>query len=318
MPEDRFSISLCNYFLKGLNSKILLAAFAVAFFWGTTFLAIKIGVETIPSWFVAGIRQFLAALILLPILIFSKNFKWIGLKKLKTQLTISALMLIGANGLTTAAEEHLTSSLTSLISALTPVFIFIASLIMGMEKFSNKALTGLILGFSGVVFIFWEGLKDLANPNYVLGVLVLVFALICWTFGTVYSKKLQIKTDNLFLNLFYQFAFAGIVQIIFGFAFSKDYHFNEWSNRSIFAIIYLAIFGSVITFFAYHYLLKNLLATQVSILSYINTIIGIFLSWLILDEKISAKFIVATILIISGVFIINYRPEVFRRKKKSE
>ena len=104
----------------------------------------------------------------------------------------------------------------------------------------------------------------------------------------------------------------------FGFAFSKDYHFNEWSNRSIFAIVYLAIFGSVITFYAYHYLLKNLLATQVSMLSYINTIIGIFLSWLILDEKISAKFIIATILIISGVFIINYRPDIFRRKKKLE
>ena len=301
-----------------MNSKLLLAIFTVAFFWGTTFLAIKIGVETIPSWFVAGIRQFLAAVILFPILLFTKNLKWIGFKNFRTQITLSTLMLVGANGLTTAAESHLTSSLTSLISALTPVLIFIASLLVGLEKFSNKSLFGLILGFSGVVFIFWDGLKDLANPEYVFGILILLLAITSWTIGTIYTKKLQIKTDNLFLNLFYQFAFAGIVQIIFGFAFSKDYHFNEWSNRSIFAIVYLAIFGSVITFYAYHYLLKNLLATQVSMLSYINTIIGIFLSWLILDEKISAKFIIATILIISGVFIINYRPDIFRRKKKLE
>jgi drug/metabolite transporter (DMT)-like permease len=80
----------------------------------------------------------------------------------------------------------------------------------------------------------------------------------------------------------------------------------------------LAIFGSVITFYAYHYLLKNLLATQVSMLSYINTIIGIFLSWLILNEEISAKFIIATVLIISGVFIINYRPDMFWRRKKTD
>lgn len=301
-----------------MNSKLLLAIFTVAFFWGTTFLAIKIGVETVPPWFVAGIRQFLAAVILFPILLFTKNLKWIGFKNFRIQITLSSLMLIGANGLTTAAEAHLTSSLTSLISALSPVLIFIASLVMGLEKFSNKAFTGLLLGFSGVVFIFWDGLKDLANPSYVFGILVLLLGITSWTFGTIYTKKLQIKTDNLFLNLFYQFAFAGIVQIIFGFAFTENYHFSEWSHRSIFAIIYLAIFGSVITFYAYHYLLKNLLATQVSMLSYINTIIGIFLSWLILDEKISAKFIIATILIISGVFIINYRPDIFRRKKKLE
>ena len=299
-----------------MNSKLLLAIFTVAFFWGTTFLAIKIGVETVPSWFVAGIRQFLAAVILFPVLLFTKNLKWIGFKNFKIQILLSTLMLIGANGLTTAAEAHLSSSLTSLISALSPVLIFIVSLIIGLEKFSNKAFTGLLLGFSGVVFIFWDGLKDLANPSYVFGILVLLLAITSWTFGTIYTKKLQIKTDNLFLNLFYQFAFAGIVQIIFGFAFTENYHFSEWSNRSILAIIYLAIFGSVITFYAYHYLLKNLLATQVSMLSYINTIIGIFLSWLILDEKISAKFIIATILIISGVFIINYRPDIFRRKKK--
>ena len=196
-----------------MNTQLLLAIFAVAFFWGTTFLAIKIGVETIPSWFVAGIRQFLAAVILFPILLFTKNLKWIGFKNFRTQITLSTLMLVGANGLTTAAESHLTSSLTSLISALSPVLIFIASLVMGLEKFSNKAFTGLLLGFSGVVFIFWDGLKDLANPSYVFGILVLLLGITSWTFGTIYTKKLQIKTDNLFLNLFYQFAFAGIVQI---------------------------------------------------------------------------------------------------------
>jgi len=164
------------------------------------------------------------------------------------------------------------------------------------------------LGFSGVVFIFWDGLKDLANPDYLLGMGILFTGILSWSIGTVYTKKLQIKTDNLFLNLFYQFAFAGIVQIIFALVFFEDYRLEE-------AIVYLAIFGSVITFYAYHYLLKNLLATQVSMLSYVNTIIGISLSWLILDERISAKFIMATILIISGVFIINYKPGLLRKKK---
>ncbi len=313
MNAPYFSIFALLFFT--LNYKIALSIFAVAFFWGTTFLAMKIGVETIPSWFVSGIRQFLAAVILFPILLYTKNLKWIGWRNFKIQITFSTLMLVGANGLTTAAETHLTSSLTSLISSLSPVFIFILSLLIGVENFTRKALMGLLLGFSGVVFIFWDGLKDLANPDYLLGMGILFTGILSWSVGTVYTKKLQIKTDNLFLNLFYQFAFAGIVQIIFALVFFEDYRLEEWSYRSMFAIVYLAIFGSVITFYAYHYLLKNLLATQVSMLSYVNTIIGIFLSWLILDERISVKFIMATILIISGVFIINYKPRLLRKKK---
>ena len=270
-----------------MNSKTFIAVITVAFFWGTTFLAIKIGVESIPPWFVAGIRQLLAALIMLPFLYFSGKLKWVGWNNLKIQLILSSLMLIGANGLTTVAEEHLSSSLTSLLSALNPIMIFIGSLFMHLEKFSGKSLIGLLMGFAGIVFIFWDGLQDLANPSYRLGILIMVFSMASWAAGTLYSKKLQHKDDNIFLNLFYQFGFAGIVQLVFAFIFSPDYDTQTWSLRSISAIIYLAVFGSVVGFFAFHYLLKKLLPTQVSILSYFNTIVGIFLSRLILREEIS-------------------------------
>ena len=130
-----------------LNSKTIIAILIVALVWGTTFLGIKIGVETVPPWFVAGLRQFLASLILLPFLIFTKNLKWIGWKNFRIQLTLSSLLLIGANGLTTVAEKNLTSSLASLISALSPVFIFIGSMIIGMEKFTIRTLIGLLMGF---------------------------------------------------------------------------------------------------------------------------------------------------------------------------
>jgi len=299
-----------------LSSKTIICIFIVAIVWGTTFLGIKIGVETVPPWFVAGFRQFLASLILLPILLFKKELKWIGWKNLSIQLTLSSLMLIGANGLTTLAEKDLTSSLTSLISALSPVFIFIGSMIIGMEKFTFRTLIGLLMGLFGVVFIFWDGIDDLANPDYRNGLLILLLAILCWGAGTIYTKKLNSANNNLFLNLFYQFAFAGIVQLIFAFIFSEEIDVSKWSTKSISAIVYLAVFGSVTAFFAYHYLLKTLLPTQVSILSYVNTIISIFLSWLILDEAISAKFILATAFIICGVFVINYKPGMLKFRTK--
>lgn len=286
--------------------------------WGTTFLSIRVAVETIPAWFVAGIRQLLAGIIMLMILLYRKEFKWIGWKNLKYQLIFSTLMLIIANGMTTVAEESVTSSLASLMSACSPIVVFLGSVAIGLQKFSFRALIGIILCFSGILFIFWDGLNDLSNPDYLMGVIFLFVAILGWASGTIFTKKLNLQSKNITLNLFYQFMFAGIIQLIFAFLFSENYNFENWSAVSISATLYLAVFGSVAAFFAFHYALTKISPVQVSILAYINTIISIFLSWLILNETISAKFIIAAVLIILGVFITNYNPELFKRKRVEE
>ena len=286
--------------------------------WGTTFLSIRVAVETIPAWFVAGIRQLLAAIIMLMILLYRKELKWIGWENLKYQLIFSTLMLIIANGMTTVAEESVTSSLASLMSACSPIAVFLGSVAFGLQKFSFRALIGIILCFSGILFIFWDGLNDLANPDYLMGIIFLFIAILGWASGTIFTKKLNLQSKNITLNLFYQFAFAGVIQLIFAFLFSEKYNFENWSLVSISATLYLAIFGSVAAFFAFHYALTRISPVQVSILAYVNTVISIFLSWLILNETISAKFIVAAFLIILGVFITNYNPELFKRKRVEE
>lgn len=295
--------------------KLLIAVFTVALVWGTTFLAIRVAVETIPAWFVAGIRQFLASLIMLSILLYRKELKWIGWKNLRYQIIFATLMLVIANGMTTVAEETVSSSLASLISASSPILVFLGSVAIGLQKFSFRAFIGVLMCFSGILFIFWDGLKDLANPDYRMGIVFLFCAISGWASGTIFTKKLNIQSGNISLNLFYQFAFAGVVQIIFAFLFSENYNFGNWSIKSVSAMLYLACFGSVAAFFAFHFALTRVSPVQVSILAYINTIIAIFLGWLILDEAISFKFIIAAVLIILGVFIINYKPEMFRRQK---
>jgi drug/metabolite transporter (DMT)-like permease len=297
------------------NYKLTFAVLTVAIVWGTTFLAIRIAVESIPAWFVAGIRQFLAAIIMLVILLYRKEFKWIGWKNLGYQIIFSSLMLIVANGMTTLAEESVTSSLTSLISACSPIVVFLGSVAVGLQKFSFKALAGVLLCFSGILFIFWDGIDDLENPEYAMGVLMLFIAIAGWASGTIFTKKMNIQSKNISLNLFYQFAFAGIVQLMFALFFTDNYNFENWSPQSISAMIYLSVFGSVAAFFAYHYALTKVSPVQVSILAYVNTVISIFLSWLILNEEITVKFILAALLIILGVFVINYNREMFKRQK---
>ncbi|WP_413531624.1 DMT family transporter [Empedobacter brevis] len=298
--------------------KLLISIILVAIVWGTTFLGIRVAVETIPGWFVAGIRQFLAGIIMLIILLSKQKLKWIGWQNLSYQLIFSSLMLIIANGLTTVAEENVSSGLASLINATSPILVFIGSVAIGLQKFSIRGLIGIIMCFSGILFIFWDGLQELVNPEYRTGIILLFCAITGWAGGTIFTKKMNIQSKNISLNLFYQFMFAGIVQIIFAFTFTNNYNFENWSTKSISAMIYLAIFGSVIAFFSFHYALTKISPIQVSILSYFNTIIAIFLGWLILDEQITSKFIAATILIILGVFITNYKPEMFKTKQLKE
>lgn len=295
------------------DPKLVFAIITVALVWGTTFMGIRIAVESIPPWFVAGIRQFIAAIILGLFLLFTKNLQWIGWKNLRTQLILSFLMLIVANGMTTVAEKHLTSSLASLISATSPILVFILSIIFGMQKFILRGLLGIIMGFSGILLIFKDGLQDLMNEDYRMGVLFIFIAIAGWAFGTIFTKKMHAQPQNISVNLFYQFTFAGIVQILFGFLLSDHIDITTWTITSMVATLYLAIFGSIVGFFGFHYALKRITPTQISLLSYANTIIAIFLGWLILNEPISAAFITATILIISGVFITNYKPGMFKR-----
>lgn len=297
---------------SNLDYKLIFALATVGVVWGTTFLGIRVAVETIPPWFVTSIRQGLAGLMLMTVLLYKKELKWIGWKNLKHQLVPSILMIVIANGFTTVAEQTLPSGLASVISAMSPILIFIGSILFGLQKASLRGLVGVVVGFSGVVFIFKEGLGSFLDADYKIGVMFMGLAILAWAAGTIYTKTHAYKSNNIALNLFYQFMMASCIQLVLAFIFSPNPDISSWSSRSIFASLYLSVFGSVIAFLCYNYALKRVTAVQVSILSYINTIIAVFLGWLLLDEKITVDFIIATVLIILGVFIINYK-----RKEKN-
>ena len=290
--------------------KLIISLLIVGIVWGTTYLGIRVAVESMQPWYITSIRQGIAALLVFAILLYKKELAWIGWENFKYQLIPSVLMIVIANGFTTIAEETLPSGLTSVMSALSPAIILVGSIIFGLQKVTIKGIVGVLLGFLGVVYIFRSGLTEILNPNYHIGIIFLFMALLGWSAGTVYSKKHIHKSENIALNLFYQFAIAAVIQFFLALIFSPNVTFSDWSYRSIFATLYLAVFGSVITFFAYHYALKRVSAIQVSILSYVNIVIAIFLGWLILDELITIDFIIATILILLGVFVINYKKKV--------
>lgn len=295
--------------------RLLFSIIIFTIIWGTTYLGIRVAVESIPPIFVTGIRHCLSALILFLYLTFSKNLKWIGWDNLRIQAILSFFVLIMTNGFVTIAEETISSSLASLIFAFAPILVFIGSLALKMQKFSFRALLGVLVAFSGIVLVFKDNISELANEEFREGIFYMFLAILGSASGTIFIRKTNYQSNhNIFLNLMYQFIFAGVIQMSYGLAFSEDdFNIAEWSRHSIGALLYLTIFGSIIAYVAYTYALRKVPAIKISLLSYVNTIIAIFLGWLILDEPIDSNFIFATILIILGLFITNYNPKMFKK-----
>ncbi|MBC7745261.1 MAG: EamA family transporter [Flavobacterium sp.] len=292
-----------------LSNKLKLYAslFSVAIFWGTTFLAIRIGVETVPPLLVTGLRNVMAGILLLIYLFYTKKLEKLDWPRLKRNMVIAVLMIVLGNGLTTFAEKYITSGLAALISTLSPLTVLVINLSSGKEKPSFKITAGIVLGIVGMYLIYRNNIADLFNPEYRIGIGAMLIAVLMWAVGTVYTKRSTAHRENIIVNLCIQMLFAGILLVILQISTGSVEAWNNWSQRSVMAVIYLAIFGSVIGYASYTYALSQLPSTRVSIITYFNVVVALFLGWLILDEKITMRIIVAAMFIIGGVVVANLR-----------
>ncbi|MEO5776749.1 MAG: EamA family transporter [Flavobacterium sp.] len=290
-----------------MKTKLYLALFCVAFFWGTTFLAIRVGVETIPPFILAGIRNLISGSIIFLYLFTQKKLERVNTRQFFRAFVLAILMIVLANGLTTYSEKYITSGLASLISTLTPFCVLILNLILGQEKLSYKTIGGILLGMCGIFLIYQSSLSDLLIPEYRYGIYALLLAILAWSIGTIIMKKGAENSLTMLMNVCVQMLIAGIVLTSLQFYLTPNISTVNWSMESIIAMIYLALFGSVVGYVAFSYLLTQLPSTKVVVLSYINLVVALFLGWLILDETITSRIIIATILIISGVIIVNYK-----------
>lgn len=293
-----------------MKAKIYFAVFCVALFWGTTFLAIRIGLETIPPFILAGLRNYIAGTLILIYILFTKQFKFLTLSQTFRALLLSILMIVLANGLTTYSEKYITSGLASLISTLSPFFVLVLNLCLGNEKLSIKTVLGILLGMTGIFLIYQNNLVELLNPDYQIGILAIITAVFSWAVGTIITKKGQRKPANMLMNICTQMFFAAIILTKIQLKVTPNFTTENWSVKSIAAVFYLAVFGSVVGYIAYNFLMTQWASTKVAVLSYVNVVVALFLGKLILDEIITSKIIIAAILIISGVFIINYKNKI--------
>lgn len=288
---------------KTININAWLAYAAVAIFWGTTFFAIRVGVETFPPFLMAGFRHSIGG-ILICAFFYLKGYKLPPARDLKVFAINGLLMLAFGNGLVTWAEQYVNSGLAALICSLTPIWIIAVNSVSGQkEKLNLMIVLGILLCLLGQFLLFKDSLRDFADPNYAIGIISILIANIAWAIGTVYSKNHRTETHPLF-GAGIQMVCGGLILDLVGTGR------GEWSNfqpstEAIWALVYLIIFGSIIAYGAYMYVLKQLPATIISTYAYVNTVVAVFLGWLWLDEPLNALIWTAVVLTISGVYLVN-------------
>jgi len=276
---------------------------AVCLFWGTTYLAIRIGVRTLPPALFAGTRFFVAGLVFLAYL----KIRGVPLPNRRDLLNIAIvgiLLLVTANGCVVWAEQWVPSGLAALIVATLPFWVSgLEALLPSGNRLNVFKVLGIVIGFFGLVILLAPELKSSIDQVYLKGVLALLFAPLSWAMGSVYSKYHPVRTAPLMAAAL-QMVIAGIILMLIGVILHEVPRFNL-NPEGLAALAYLAIFGSIIGYGSFIYALAKLPAAKVSMFAYVNPIIAVILGWLILGEQLDWRVAIATAVILLGVVLVQ-------------
>jgi len=284
--------------------KAYIALGLVSFFWGTTYIAARIGTQDMPGLFVAGIRQLLSGLILVGFFLVRgyQLPEWKVLKRISVQ---GIFLICISNGLLTWSLEYITGGLAAIIAALVPLFIVMFTLWLSKcTKITRWMIVGLVVGFLGVLTIFYDYLGQMQNKSFLFGVGLALVSTLSWSFGTVYTARQKPPIDILF-SVGLQMLIAGMLILIVCGITGKYVNPSTAGKDSWLAIFYLVVFGSLVAYSAYVFAISKLPATQVSIYAYINPVVAVVLGWLLLSEKMNPNMILGTLVTLGGVYLVN-------------
>ncbi len=293
----------------------LLTAFAAVYLiWGSTYLAIRFAIETIPPFLMAGFRFLLAGAVMYWLVRLRGASRPTGRQWLWAAV-VGALLLLGGNGGVVWAEQTVPSGLAALLVATEPLWVVLIDWVRpsGVRPLRGEVV-GLLLGFAGVaVLITPVGLFGATFEVDLVGAAALVFAALAWAAGSVVSRHAPAHESSFVATAMKMLA-GGVLLVVAGTLT------GEWARlelaaitpRSWFALAYLVVFGALIGFTAYIWLLKNTTLARASTYAYVNPIVAVMLGWMLAAEPLNSRVMVAAGIIVSGVVIVvrSHRQEM--------
>ena len=282
-------------------------AFAiVCVVWGTTYLFIRIALETIPPLLLTGSRFTAAGLIMLLIARLRGERLPRDLRTL-ANLAFVGLLLVGVGNLAVVwAEQWVPSGLAALLVATAPFWM---AIIEGFrpngERVSLRGGVGMLIGFVGVAMLVTPGggMTGAWSAAFVLGALAIQIGGACWQYGSAHAKY-KLEHVPLLSSAALQMFFGGAIVTIVGLSLGEASRF-VLTPRTFGALAYLTIFGSIVAYSAYVFALAHMRTTHTSLYAYVNPVVAIFLGWLILDEPLTWVSVVAMVIILAGVALVQ-------------
>jgi drug/metabolite transporter (DMT)-like permease len=286
------------------RATIIFSFLSIYLIWGSTYLAIRYAVETIPPLYTAGLRHLVAGAILLA---------WCLAKRLRpTWAQVRASIIIGffffliGPGTLHWAEQRVPSGLASLLIACEPIWVFLLTAIGNKQWHWNATLlAGIFLGFGGVGLLMGRSALN-SGPGVFVGSLAVLLGAFSWSVGIVYSRRSHLSGHPLLLSALS--LLAGSFQLLLAGTVAREYRgfsFASVSLRSWLALGYLILFGSVVAFTAYNWLLEHYSPTLVATHTYVNPIVAVLLGWFFAGEAVTLNVLVSAAMVIGAVMLVD-------------
>jgi drug/metabolite transporter (DMT)-like permease len=285
----------------------VVAAFAAVYIiWGSTYLAIRWAIETLPPFLMAGIRFVIAGGLI---------YAWVRLRggprpgwlNWRAAFVVGGLLLLGGNGMVVVAEQWVPSGLTALLIATTPLWMVLLDWAQRGVRPGLGVAFGLVVGLVGIVLLIGPDQVMTQGTNIHLGgALLILGASVSWAVGSIYSRRAALPASPL-LATGMEMLGGGILLLLAGTLAGEWPRLNvaAISLRSGLALAFLIIFGSLVAFTAYVWLLKNVSAGRVSTYAYVNPVVAVFLGWALASEPLTTRTLIAAAVIVAAVAIIT-------------
>jgi drug/metabolite transporter (DMT)-like permease len=282
--------------------KVALAFIAIYLVWGSTYLAIRYAVETIPPLVTAGIRHTIAGGMLLAFAC-ARGYRprrehWTA------GIVVGALFFLIGHGSLHWAEQHVASGLAALLIATEPMFILVLAWMSGQQKISRLSALGLAVGVVGVSIL--TGAELSSKDTSLIGMLAVLLGSLSWAAGVVISPKLKLPTDALARTAVP--LVCGAVMLLTAAGLTGEFHGLQWaaiSLKSILGLAFLIFFGSIVAFTAYMWLLQRCPPTLVATHTYANPVVAVLLGWLLAGESLTARVLLASVAILGAIVLIR-------------